>query len=94
MNVPVDRVGAAFFYAATGRTVRPVDLLDEAGADRAAHRRLRSTTSSAVVGHLAVHRAGLRADVLAQAVGQCVVELHPRGVRGKGPLRRPAGASR
>jgi DNA helicase-2/ATP-dependent DNA helicase PcrA len=29
MGVPVDRVGAAFFYAATGRTVRPVDLLDE-----------------------------------------------------------------
>ncbi len=29
MEVPVERVGAAFFYAATGRTVRPVDLLDE-----------------------------------------------------------------
>ncbi len=28
--VPVEQVGAAFFYAATGRTVRPVDLLDEA----------------------------------------------------------------
>ena len=26
---PVDNVGAAFFYATTGRTVRPVDLLDE-----------------------------------------------------------------
>jgi hypothetical protein len=24
-------VGAAFFYAATGETVRPVDLLDEQG---------------------------------------------------------------
>jgi DNA helicase-2/ATP-dependent DNA helicase PcrA len=30
-GVPLDRVGAAFFYAATGTTVRPVDLLDEAG---------------------------------------------------------------
>jgi DNA helicase-2/ATP-dependent DNA helicase PcrA len=30
MEVPVEQVGAAFFYAATGRTVRPVDLLDEA----------------------------------------------------------------
>ena len=29
-GVPVEQVGAAFFYAATGRTVRPVDLLDEA----------------------------------------------------------------
>jgi DNA helicase-2/ATP-dependent DNA helicase PcrA len=28
-GVPVDRVGAAFFYAASGTTVRPVDLLDE-----------------------------------------------------------------
>ena len=28
-GVPVERVGAAFFYAATGRTVRPVDLLDD-----------------------------------------------------------------
>jgi DNA helicase II / ATP-dependent DNA helicase PcrA len=28
-GVPVERVGAAFFYAATGHTVRPVDLLDE-----------------------------------------------------------------
>jgi DNA helicase-2/ATP-dependent DNA helicase PcrA len=33
-GVDVDRVGAAFFYAATGRTVRPVDLLDEAGLER------------------------------------------------------------
>ena len=29
-DVPVDRVSAAFFYARTGETVRPVDLLDEA----------------------------------------------------------------
>ena len=29
-EVPVEQVGAAFFYAATGTTVRPVDLLDEA----------------------------------------------------------------
>ncbi len=28
-QVPVDQVSAAFFYASTGRTVRPVDLLDE-----------------------------------------------------------------
>jgi len=28
-GVPLDRVGAAFFYAATGETVRPVDLLTE-----------------------------------------------------------------
>ncbi len=28
-GVSVDRVGAAFFYAASGTTVRPVDLLDE-----------------------------------------------------------------
>jgi ATP-dependent DNA helicase UvrD/PcrA len=28
-QVPLDRVGAAFFYAATGETVRPVDLLSE-----------------------------------------------------------------
>jgi DNA helicase-2/ATP-dependent DNA helicase PcrA len=27
-GVDPDRVGAAFFYAATGQTVRPVDLLD------------------------------------------------------------------
>jgi DNA helicase II / ATP-dependent DNA helicase PcrA len=33
-DVPVDNVGAAFFYAATGRTVRPVDLLDEAALER------------------------------------------------------------
>jgi DNA helicase-2/ATP-dependent DNA helicase PcrA len=33
-GVPVDNVGAAFFYAATGRTVRPVDLLDEAALER------------------------------------------------------------
>jgi DNA helicase-2/ATP-dependent DNA helicase PcrA len=32
-GVPVDQVDAAFFYAATGRTVRPVDLLDEAGLE-------------------------------------------------------------
>jgi DNA helicase-2/ATP-dependent DNA helicase PcrA len=30
-GVPLDRVSAAFFYAATGETVRPVDLLDEVG---------------------------------------------------------------
>ena len=30
-GVEVDRVGAAFFYAATGQTVRPVDLLDGTG---------------------------------------------------------------
>ena len=30
-GVPLDKVGAAFFYATTGRTVRPVDLLDEEG---------------------------------------------------------------
>ncbi len=30
-QVPVERVGAAFFYAATGETVRPVDLLDADG---------------------------------------------------------------
>jgi DNA helicase-2/ATP-dependent DNA helicase PcrA len=30
-EVPLDRVGAAFFYAGAGCTVRPVDLLDEAG---------------------------------------------------------------
>ncbi len=30
-GVDLDRVGAAFFYAATGETVRPVDLLDAAG---------------------------------------------------------------
>jgi DNA helicase-2/ATP-dependent DNA helicase PcrA len=29
--VPLDQVGAAFFYASTGETVRPVDLLDEQG---------------------------------------------------------------
>jgi len=28
-GVPVERVGAAFFHAATGETVRPVELLDE-----------------------------------------------------------------
>jgi DNA helicase-2/ATP-dependent DNA helicase PcrA len=33
-GVGVDRVGAAFFYASTGRTVRPVDLLDETGLER------------------------------------------------------------
>jgi len=30
-GLPLDRVGAAFFYASTGETVRPVDLLDEQG---------------------------------------------------------------
>jgi DNA helicase-2/ATP-dependent DNA helicase PcrA len=30
-GVALDRVSAAFFYAATGATVRPVDLLDEPG---------------------------------------------------------------
>lgn len=30
-RVPLTEVSAAFFYAATGRTVRPVDLLDEDG---------------------------------------------------------------
>ncbi len=29
-GLPLDRVGAAFFYASTGQTVRPVDLIDEA----------------------------------------------------------------
>ncbi|HEX8497993.1 MAG TPA: PD-(D/E)XK nuclease family protein, partial [Actinomycetales bacterium] len=33
-GLPLERVGAAFFYAATGETVRPVDLLDEAGLVR------------------------------------------------------------
>jgi DNA helicase-2/ATP-dependent DNA helicase PcrA len=33
-DVPVENVGAAFFYAATGRTVRPVDLLDETALER------------------------------------------------------------
>jgi DNA helicase-2/ATP-dependent DNA helicase PcrA len=28
-DVPVEHVGAAFFHAATGETVRPVELLDE-----------------------------------------------------------------
>ena len=32
-RVPLDRVGAAFFYAATGETRRPADLLDEAGLE-------------------------------------------------------------
>ena len=31
--VALDRVGAAFFYAATGETRRPADLLDEAGLE-------------------------------------------------------------
>jgi DNA helicase II / ATP-dependent DNA helicase PcrA len=30
-QVPLGQVSAAFFYAATGQTVRPVDLIDEAG---------------------------------------------------------------
>jgi DNA helicase-2/ATP-dependent DNA helicase PcrA len=30
-DVPLDQVGAAFFYVSTGETVRPVDLLDEQG---------------------------------------------------------------
>jgi DNA helicase-2/ATP-dependent DNA helicase PcrA len=30
-GVPLERIGAAFFYVSTGRTVRPADLLDEAG---------------------------------------------------------------
>ncbi|MBI4940832.1 MAG: PD-(D/E)XK nuclease family protein, partial [Actinobacteria bacterium] len=33
-GVPVEQVGAAFFYASAGRTVRPVDLLDAAGLER------------------------------------------------------------
>ncbi|SDQ72348.1 UvrD-helicase domain-containing protein [Quadrisphaera sp. DSM 44207] len=32
-GLPLERVGAAFFSASTGRTVRPVDLLDEAGLE-------------------------------------------------------------
>jgi DNA helicase-2/ATP-dependent DNA helicase PcrA len=32
-GVPLDRVGAAFFYAATGQTVRPADGLDEAAPE-------------------------------------------------------------
>ena len=32
-GVPLDQVSAAFFYAATGTTVRPVDLLDEAALE-------------------------------------------------------------
>jgi DNA helicase-2/ATP-dependent DNA helicase PcrA len=32
-GVPLDRVGAAFFYAATGQTVRPADGLDEAALE-------------------------------------------------------------
>ncbi len=32
-RVPLERVGAAFFYAATGATQRPADLLDEAGLE-------------------------------------------------------------
>lgn len=30
-GVPLERIGAAFVYVATGHTVRPADLLDEAG---------------------------------------------------------------
>lgn len=33
-SVPLKRVGAAFFYARTGQTVRPVDLLDAGGLER------------------------------------------------------------
>jgi DNA helicase-2/ATP-dependent DNA helicase PcrA len=33
-GVPLEHVGGAFFYAATGETVRPVDLLDESGLVR------------------------------------------------------------
>ncbi len=32
-DVPLDRVGAAFFYAATGVTSRPADLMDEAALE-------------------------------------------------------------
>ncbi|MBF5080517.1 ATP-dependent helicase [Quadrisphaera sp. INWT6] len=32
-GVPLDRVGAAFFYATTGTTSRPTDLLDAAGLE-------------------------------------------------------------
>ncbi|GLY28484.1 ATP-dependent DNA helicase [Kineosporia sp. NBRC 101731] len=32
-RVPLDQVSAAFFYASTGRTVRPVDLWDEAALE-------------------------------------------------------------
>ncbi|CAA9421801.1 MAG: ATP-dependent DNA helicase SCO5184 [uncultured Quadrisphaera sp.] len=32
-GVPLQHVGAAFFYAATGQTRRPADLLDEAGLE-------------------------------------------------------------
>jgi DNA helicase-2/ATP-dependent DNA helicase PcrA len=33
-GIPLQRVRAAFFYASTGETVRPVDLLDESGLVR------------------------------------------------------------
>jgi DNA helicase-2/ATP-dependent DNA helicase PcrA len=33
-GIPLDQVSAAFFYAGTGTTVRPVDLLDESGLER------------------------------------------------------------
>jgi DNA helicase-2/ATP-dependent DNA helicase PcrA len=33
MGVELDHVRAAFFYASTGETVRPVDLLDAAGLE-------------------------------------------------------------
>jgi DNA helicase-2/ATP-dependent DNA helicase PcrA len=32
-DVPVERVGAAFYYVATGRVVRPDDLLDADGLE-------------------------------------------------------------
>jgi DNA helicase-2/ATP-dependent DNA helicase PcrA len=32
-NVPIEQVGAAFFYASTGDTVRPADTLDEQGLE-------------------------------------------------------------
>ena len=49
-GVDVADVGAAFFYAATGETVRPVDLLDAEG--------LAALIRSAVVGDGDVGGAG------------------------------------
>lgn len=42
-GIPVEHVEAAFFYASTGRTVRPVDLIDAEGLERV----IRSATQDA-----------------------------------------------
>ena len=92
-GVPVEQVGAAFYYVATGRVVRPDDLLDADALEALPQRHVgghRSTSTPRAQWSLtgSVQTWSPRTAAAVQAVREHVVQLHARPERRVGPRRR------